>query len=102
MDACLTPEHSLLGKRHAASPCTSSQGETKRASYPENGPWNYLNKKGQSADLNYTGSCTFCGTMTCMLSCAMSRHSEYKRCNKPAIGWDTNHQFMLAITLCVV
>ena len=61
MDACLMPEHSLLGKRHAASPSTSSQGETNRASYPDHVNWNYFHITGQNADRNYIGSCTFCG-----------------------------------------
>ena len=61
MDACLTPEHSLLGRQHAVSPITSSHGETNRTSYPDHGYWNHFKMTGQNADRNYIGSCTFCG-----------------------------------------
>ena len=60
MHACLTLEHSLLGKQHAASPNTSSQGETNRALYPEH-VLKQVDITGQNADRNYIGSCTFCG-----------------------------------------
>ena len=39
MDAVLTREHSLLGKRNAGGLSTSSQVETTTASYSDNGPW---------------------------------------------------------------
>ena len=86
MDACLTPEHSLLGKRHAASPRTSLQGETTGLHTLIMDLGIILISQGN------TGTETT-SVRADSVGWGMSRHSEYKRCNNPNMEYDTNNQW---------